>query len=155
QERDAPRRHGGAHACDIFARMLAALALSTLIAPHPVIAAAAPAAAAPAPASATGASTDTSIALYWRTKAERSGYRQTPDYDETVRFCKQIEAGSRWLKYESYGTSGQGRELPLVILSRDRAFTPQQAFATGMPIVLVQNGIHSGEIEGKDACLAL
>jgi len=131
--------------------MLAALALATLTALHPVVAAAAPA----APPAAAGASTDTSIALYWRTKAERSGYRQTPDYDETIRFCKQIEAGSRWVKYVSYGTSGQGRELPLVILSRDRAFTPQQAFATGMPIVLIQNGIHSGEIEGKDACLAL
>ena len=131
--------------------MLAALALATLTALHPVVAAAAPA----APPAAAGVSTDTSIALYWRTKAERSGYRQTPDYDETIRFCKQIEAGSRWVKYVSYGTSGQGRELPLVILSRDRAFTPQQAFATGMPIVLIQNGIHSGEIEGKDACLAL
>ena len=98
---------------------------------------------------------DTSISLYWRTKAERSGYRQTPDYDETVRFCRQIEAGSRWVKVESYGTSGQGRDLPLMIVSRDAAFTPQQAFATGKPIVLIQNGIHSGEIEGKDATLEL
>jgi zinc carboxypeptidase len=150
--------------------MLAALALSTLIALQPLVAAAAPAAAPPAAATApaaaapptatpaaapAGAPTDTSVALYWRTKAERSGYRQTPDYDETIRFCKQIEAGSRWVKYESYGTSGQGRDLPLLIVSRERAFTPQQAFATGMPIVLIQNGIHSGEIEGKDACLAL
>ena len=59
------------------------------------------------------------------------------------------------MRVTSYGASGQGRELPLVILSKDRAFTPEQARATGKPIVLIQNGIHSGEIEGKDACLAL
>src|SRR4029077_12173785 len=37
----------------------------------------------------------------------------------------------------------------------DRAFTPELARATGKPIVLIQNGIHAGEIEGKDASLAL
>ena len=34
-------------------------------------------------------------------------------------------------------------------------FTPELARATGKPIVLIQNGIHSGEIEGKDASLEL
>jgi zinc carboxypeptidase len=145
--------------------LVAALATPTLAAEPPApgasrtppaqAPAAAPAGATVAAAAAAGATPDSAISLYWRTKAERSGYHQTPDYDETVRFCRQIEAGSRWVKVTSYGTSGQGRELPLVIVSRDRAFTPQEAFATGMPIVLIQNGIHSGEIEGKDACLAL
>jgi murein tripeptide amidase MpaA len=135
----------------VVALLLAALnALLAAAAPSAAVAAAQPTAPA-----ATTAVADTSIPLYWRTRAERSAYRVTPDYDETVRFCKQIEAGSRWVKVESYGTSGQGRDLPLVIVSRDGAFTPQQAFATGKPIVLIQNGIHAGEIEGKDACLAL
>ncbi len=110
--------------------------------------AAAPAAGAPAPL-------DSTIPGYWRTRAERSGYRQTPDYDETMRYCRQLEAGTRWIKVTSYGLSGQGRELPLVILSKEHAFTPEAALATGKPIVLIQNGIHSGEIEGKDASLAL
>ncbi|HEY2955760.1 MAG TPA: M14 family metallopeptidase [Candidatus Eisenbacteria bacterium] len=111
--------------------------------------------AAPQIAATTAAGPDTTIPLFWRTRAERTDYHATPDYDETMRYCRQIEGGSRWVKVESYGTSGQGRDLPLVILSRERAFTPEQAIATGKPIVLVQNGIHSGEIEGKDACLAL
>jgi hypothetical protein len=51
--------------------------------------------------------------------------------------------------------SGQGRDLPIAIVSQDRAFTPEQARATGKPVVLVLCGIHSGEIEGKDAMLAL
>ena len=89
------------------------------------------------------------------TDAERSGYRTTPTYDATMRYCARLAALSPWIKVTSYGTSGQGRALPLVIVSRDRAFTPEAARATGKPIVLIQNGIHSGEIEGKDASLAL
>src|SRR5262245_60688101 len=92
---------------------------------------------------------------YWKTRAEKSDYRLTADYEETVRFCGLLEARSRWLKVTSYGKSGQGRDLPLVILSKDRAFTPEAARATGKPVVLIQNGIHAGEIEGKDASLML
>jgi hypothetical protein len=106
--------------------------------------------APPAPAPAPAA-----IPVYWQTRAERTNYRQTPEFDETVRYCRQLEAGTRWIRVMSYGTSGQGRELPLVIVSKDMAFTPEAAIATGKPILLIQNGIHSGEIEGKDATLAL
>jgi len=98
---------------------------------------------------------DTLVPIFWKTRAERSDYRLTADYDETIRFCKQLEAGSRWISYQTYGRSGQGRDLPLLVVSTDRAFTPEAARAKGKPIVLIQNGIHSGEIEGKDASLAL
>lgn len=108
--------------------------------------------AAPAPAQTPAAPP---VPAYWRTRAERTAYRQTADYDETVRFCKQLEASSGLVKVLTYGVSGQGRPLPMVVLSKDRAFTPERALATGKPIVLIQNGIHSGEIEGKDASLEL
>ena len=49
------------------------------------------------------------IPAYWRTRAERTGYRLTSDYEETMRYCRQLEAGSRWIKLTSYGVSGQGR----------------------------------------------
>jgi murein tripeptide amidase MpaA len=99
--------------------------------------------------------TSADVPSFWRTRAEKTGYRETPDLDETVRYCKQIEAASTWVRVTTFGTSAQGRELPLVILSKQRAFTPEAAAATGKPVVLILNGIHSGEIEGKDACLAL
>src|SRR5690349_896984 len=98
---------------------------------------------------------DTSIPRLWLIKAERTNWHQTSDYDETVRFCRQLEAGSRWVKYVSFGRSEQGRDLPLLIVSRDRLFTPEAARAAGRPVVLIQNGIHAGEIEGKDASLML
>jgi len=115
----------------------------------------APAVVAPPIVSTEPAMPDTIVARFWLTRAERTAYKQTADYDETIRYCKQLEAGSNWIKYSTFGLSGQGRDLPLLIVSSDRAFTPEAARATGKVIVLIQNGIHSGEIEGKDACLAL
>ena len=94
---------------------------------------------------------DTSIPRIWLTKAERTGWKQTSDYEEMMRNIRSLEAGSRWVKLEIIGRTGQGRELPLLIVSKDRAFTPEAGRALGKPIVLIQNGIHAGEIEGKDA----
>jgi murein tripeptide amidase MpaA len=98
---------------------------------------------------------DPSIPRIWLTRAERSLWKQTSDYDEMMRYCRSLEAGSRWVKLELIGKSGQGRDLPMLILSKDRAFTPEAARALGKPVVLIQNGIHAGEIEGKDASMML
>src|SRR5262245_8844206 len=95
------------------------------------------------------------VPAYWKTRAEKSDYRLTSDYEETMRFCSLLEARSRWIKIVKFGTSGQGRDLDMLVVSKDRAFTPELARASGKPILLIQNGIHSGEIEGKDACLEL
>ncbi len=114
-----------------------------------------PAAAATDVVSTAPAMPDTAVPVFWRTRAERTGYRQSADYDETIRYCRQMEGGSRWIQMQTFGRSGQGRELPLLVVSSDRAFTPEAARATGKAIVLIQNGIHAGEIEGKDASLAL
>ena len=86
---------------------------------------------------------------------ELSGYRKTPRYAETIDYCKRLAKASPWVKYRSFGVSPQGRELPLVIVSKERAFTPVRAAATGKSIVLIQSGIHAGEIDGKDASLML
>src|SRR5262245_51238719 len=98
---------------------------------------------------------DASIPRIWLTRAERTLWKQTSDYEEMLRYCRSLEAGSRWVKLEMFGRTGQGRDLPLLILSKDRAFTPDAVHALGKPVILVQNGIHAGEIEGKDASLML
>jgi hypothetical protein len=66
-----------------------------------------------------------------------------------------LDSASSWVRLASFGRSPQGRVLPLVIVSRDRAFTPAAARRTGKAIVLIQAGIHAGEIDGKDAALLL
>jgi hypothetical protein len=95
------------------------------------------------------------LANQWRTLAERSGYQETGRYAEVVEFCRRLAQASPLARYTTFGVSGEGRELPLLILSRDRAFTPQAAQRGGKPLVMVQNCIHPGECAGKDASLAL
>jgi hypothetical protein len=55
----------------------------------------------------------------------------------------------------SLGTSPEGREIWMVIASREGVATAQELYANGRPILLAQGGIHSGEIDGKDAGMML
>jgi hypothetical protein len=89
------------------------------------------------------------------TQAETSGFRATSTYDETIELLGKLAARSDLVKITDFGTSEQGRRLPLVIVSKDKAFTPGEAQRLTKPIVLLQSGIHAGEIDGKDATLML
>ena len=91
----------------------------------------------------------------WATYYELSGYTKTPRYAETIAYCRRLSGASPWVKYLTFGTSAQGRDLPLVVVSKDRAFTPEQAARQGKAVILIQSGIHAGEIDGKDASLML
>ena len=91
----------------------------------------------------------------WRTVAERTDFRATGRYEDTLAFLERLADESPEIHLTTYGTSGQGRPLPLVIVSKERAFTPEAAAELadqrGKPVLLIQNGIHAGEIDGKDA----
>jgi murein tripeptide amidase MpaA len=92
----------------------------------------------------------------WRTPAEASDYRTTPDYAETVAYLERIaQAAPTQVKIENFGKTGEGRDLKIVIASKDGVFDPAAIHASGRVILLVQNSIHAGEMDGKDACLAL
>ncbi len=92
----------------------------------------------------------------WRTPAEISGYRTTPDYAQTVAYLERIAAAApTQAKIENFGKTGEGRDLKIVIASKDGVFDPAAIHASGRAILLVQNSIHAGEMDGKDACLAL
>lgn len=92
----------------------------------------------------------------WKTTAERTNYATTGTYAEAVAYSKRLAAASRGLiRYESFGKSGEGREMPLLIAASGGAFTPETARKQGKAVVLIQAGIHAGEIDGKDAGLAL
>jgi hypothetical protein len=92
----------------------------------------------------------------WRTPAEISDYRTTPRYDETMAYVRRVAAAApRQVKVTSFGKTGEGRELIAVIVSRDGVFDPAALHRANRPIVLIQNAIHAGEMDGKDSCLAL
>lgn len=92
----------------------------------------------------------------WATPAEKSCYRTTPRYDETMDYLRRIaKAAPRQVKLESFGKTGEGRDLVAVIVSRDGQFDPAVLHKASRPVVLIQNSIHAGEMDGKDASLAL
>jgi hypothetical protein len=92
----------------------------------------------------------------WQTAAEKSGFATTPDYDETLAYLDRLaKAAPDKIHLERFGTTAQGRPMMSVVASGSGVFTPEAARSANVPVVLVQAGIHSGEIEGKDAGLAL
>lgn len=91
----------------------------------------------------------------WQTHYEKSGHLETPRYPATIDYCQRLDAASEWVKYESFGKSPQGRDLPLVIVDKNGNFTPEAVRKSGNVIMLAQSCIHSGESDGKDASLML
>jgi murein tripeptide amidase MpaA len=92
----------------------------------------------------------------WRTPAEASDYRSTPDYAATMEYLERLAAAfPRRLRLESFGTTGEGRDLRIAIASSDGVFDPDAVRRSGRVVLLVQNAIHAGEMDGKDSCLAL
>jgi hypothetical protein len=97
----------------------------------------------------------TQIPAEWRTHAEITDYRETPNYPDTIAYARRLADASPSIEYRGFGYSGQGRELPLLIGSETGTFTPAAARTEGKAVVLIQACIHSGEPDGKDAGFAL
>lgn len=90
------------------------------------------------------------------TRAESSDYTETSRHGDVMAFIAALAAeGDPRLHVSGFGASPEGRALPLLVLSGQGHFTPETAHASGLPVVLVINGIHAGEIEGKEGCLML
>jgi hypothetical protein len=92
----------------------------------------------------------------WTTPAEAAHFRTTPSYADTLAYLQRLQqAAPTMIHLETFGTTPQGRPMTVVIASGDGTFDPTAAHAAHKPVVLVQAGIHPGEIEGKDAGLML
>lgn len=87
------------------------------------------------------------------TVAEQSLNRRTGRYDEVERLCRAF--ARQWpnaVRCMEFGRTPEDRPLVALIASRNRsALTPEQGRAGGVPVILIQGGIHAGEIDGKDA----
>ncbi len=100
------------------------------------------------PRPAPAAIPDVSLA----TIAERSGFQHTGRYEEVGALCAAF--AKRWpraVRCTSFGRTPQGRPLHLLVASRSGALDAVAARKRGLPVLLVQGGIHAGEIDGKDA----
>lgn len=86
------------------------------------------------------------------TLAERSNFRQTGRLDEVEELCAAFVA--RWpdaVHSFEYGASAEGRPMRALLVSRAGALTAQALRQSGIPLLMIQGGIHPGESDGKDA----
>jgi hypothetical protein len=110
-------------------------------------------AAARAAASLTASTKDARRDLL--TTGEKSDWNQTAPYAEAVELARRFERASRFVKVLDIGTTPEGRTMIAIVVSKERAFTPTAAAKTNRAILMIQSGIHAGEIEGKDTALML
>ena len=86
------------------------------------------------------------------TISERSGFQATGRYDEVVKLCGAFQAAyPKQVKCVEFGRTPEGRPMLALIASNSGALTAQRAKQQGLPVTLIQGGIHAGEIDGKDA----
>ncbi len=91
----------------------------------------------------------------WITPAEKSDFVSTPDYNETVNWFKKLTAASQLLTMVSIGKSVEGRDVFMIIASTEKNISAAAIKKSVKPLLLAQAGIHSGEIDGKDAGMML
>ncbi|HUF08615.1 MAG TPA: M14 family metallopeptidase [Rhodothermales bacterium] len=91
----------------------------------------------------------------WLTPSEATGLVATPSYEETVAWLHRLAEASADLEMISIGKSGEWRDIWMVVAAQGGATTPMEVGHNGRPTLLAYAGIHSGEIDGKDAGLML
>ncbi|NJC33273.1 hypothetical protein GGR88_000747 [Sphingomonas jejuensis] len=82
----------------------------------------------------------------WITPAERARFEATPNLADSYAWLQRLDAASDLVSIERIGTSPEGRPLIAVTARKGSA---------AKPVVLIQAGIHAGEIDGKDAGMML
>ncbi|HBK46278.1 MAG TPA: peptidase M14, partial [Xanthomonadaceae bacterium] len=86
------------------------------------------------------------------TVAERSGFVSTGRYDEVVALCDAFSRRHpQAVRCIEFGTTPEGRPMKALVASTSGVLDAAAARSRGLPVVLIQGGIHAGEIEGKDA----
>jgi len=91
----------------------------------------------------------------WVTPAEQTGLAETPRYDQTMAWLRELVEASPRLHWTTIGASAQGRAIRMIIADADGAASPGELDRARKPVLLAHAGIHSGEIDGKDAGLML
>lgn len=91
----------------------------------------------------------------WITPTETAEFVTTPGYSETMNWLKKLSDASPLLSMTSIGKSPEGRDIYMIIASSDKILSQAALKNSVKPLLLVQAGIHSGEIDGKDAGMML
>lgn len=87
------------------------------------------------------------------TVAERSNYERTSTFAEVVAVVEALQRNSPLIHRETLLITQDGKDVPLLVLADPPIASPQQARASGKPVIYIQANIHGGEVEGKEASL--
>ncbi len=74
----------------------------------------------------------------------------SPDYADTRAWFDRLDQASDLIRIEQFGVSPEGRPIYAVIASKDGT-----SIDPAKPVLMIQAGIHPGEIDGKDAGMML
>ncbi len=86
------------------------------------------------------------------TVSERSGFVKTGRYDEVETLCRDFaKSYPGRVRCWEFGRTPQGRPMLALVASDSGTLSPADARKKGLPVALIQGGIHAGEIDGKDA----
>ena len=87
-----------------------------------------------------------------KTTAEASGFKSTSTYDDVVKFMKAVDDASPVIFYTTYGTTHEGRAMPMAVVGAGLKDGSAAAVkGSGRLRVHIQGNIHAGEVEGKEA----
>ena len=92
---------------------------------------------------------------YPRTTAERTNYAQTSTSADVGVFLDSLQMAGAPVAVGQMGTSTLGKPIYLVVASDPPVTSAAEAAASGKLVIYVQANIHAGEVEGKEAVLAL
>jgi hypothetical protein len=91
----------------------------------------------------------------WITPTEVSDFKTTPSYAETMAWLTKLcNSAPQIMRMVPVGKSAQYRDINMVIASSE-TFDKDVLKTSQKPLLLIQAGIHAGEIDGKDAGMML
>jgi hypothetical protein len=91
-----------------------------------------------------------------QTPFEQGNQNQTTTWSDCIAWYENLaHQYPRVLRFSVVGTSDAGVPIHAGVVSSDGVFDRAQVKAAGRPVFFNNNGIHPGEPEGVDACMAL
>ncbi|NRR32043.1 peptidase M14 [Oxalobacteraceae bacterium] len=90
------------------------------------------------------------------TPYEKGNKNQTAEWSDCIAFYQGLAARfPQVLRFEQIGVSDGGIPLHAGVVSADGVFDREQIKRDGRPVFFNNNGIHPGEPEGIDSCMAM
>lgn len=86
------------------------------------------------------------------TTAEKTGFKKTGRYEEVIQLCNDFQKTyPKAVRCVEFGRTPENRPMLALVASRSGSLNLTDAKTKKIPVLLIQGGIHAGEIDGKDA----